>query len=449
MRTPGTTAIFAALRAAALGIAALFAGSVFASSPAAPGGAPPRVVLATIDGVISPAANMYLRRAIRFASASSAEAIVLQLDTPGGLLQSTEEMMKAILASPVPVVVYVAPQGGRAASAGVFLLYSAHIAAMAPTTNVGAATPVTTSAEPDNDNQRTLRRKVTNDAVARVRAIAARRGRNAEWAERAVRDAASITADQAVAMRVADLVARDVSDLLAKINGRAVELPAGVRALRTLNGMTVPFHQDARERFLGFLAHPNVGLVLMTVAIYGIVFELQNPGAIFPGIAGAIALLLAFASFSVLDVNLAGVALIGFAIALFIIELFVPGFGLLAGGGIVSFILGAVLLTSDHEPYFRTSIELAALIAVTTAAFFGLAVRSGLRAQRGRPKTGAAALVGEIGIAQSDLSPFGTIHVRGEQWSAEAVEGPVAHGDRVRVVDVVGLRLRVRGEPPR
>ncbi|MBM3451448.1 MAG: nodulation protein NfeD [Armatimonadetes bacterium] len=415
---------------------------------AAPPDGPPRVLVATIDGAISPATALYLRRAILHATSVGAEAIVLRLDTPGGLLQSTEEMTKAILASPVPVLVYVTPQGGRAASAGVFILYSAHVAAMAPTTNIGAATPVTTGVgESDNDNQRTLRRKVTNDAVAKIRAMAKRRGRNSNWAERAVREGVSITADQAVPLRVADLVARDVPDLLARVDGRTIELPGASRRLRTNDARTFPFDQDARERFLGFLAHPNVGLVLMTVAVYGIVLELQNPGSIFPGIAGGIALLLAFGSFAVLEVNIAGLALIGLAVVLFIVELFVPGFGLLAGGGIVSFVLGALLLTSDHDPVLRTSVELAVLIALATAAFFGFAVRAGLRAQRGRPKMGAPTLIGEVGVVLSDVNPVGTIQARGEIWSAESVEGPIASGQRVLVVSVDGLRLRVRKEP--
>ncbi len=407
--------------------------------------ATPLVYRVRVEGVISPASAMYISRGIRQAHEAGAAALVVELDTPGGLLKSTDDITKAILGSPVPVVVYVAPPGARAASAGVFLVYAAHVAAMAPTTNLGAATPVAVGGEQETESQRTMLRKATEDAVAKIRTLAKRRGRNAEWGERAVRQAAALPSEEAVRLKVVDLLAADVHELLNRIHGRTVEVLGAQRVLQTRGARVVDLGMDLRERFLDLLAEPNVGLILMTVAIYGILFELNNPGAVLPGVVGAIALILALASFAILQVNYAGLALIALGIALLMAELFVPGFGVLGVGGIVAFILGGILLTSNQEPYLRASVPLVVGLGLTTGAFFLFALGAGVRAQRRRPASGREALVGRVGVAKTDLEPFGTVLVAGEDWTAEAEE-PVRAGQRVRVVGVEGLRLRVRKE---
>lgn len=430
-------------RRVALLLLVLAVGLPVASAPVRP-----RVYVLRVQGVISPATVLYVERGIREADQAGAEALVVELDTPGGLMTSMDQITKAILASPIPVIVYVSPPGARAGSAGVFILYAAHVAAMAPTTNVGAATPVFAGGDQaqDDENRRALQRKVTEDAVARIRALARRRGRNAEWGERAIRQAASIPADEAVQLRVADLLARDLRDLLNRVDGRTVEVRGERVALRTRGAETVFLGMDLRERLLDLLAEPNIGLVLLTIGIYGIIFELNNPGAILPGIVGAIALVLGLASLAILQVNYAGLALIGLAVLLFLTDLFLPGHGVLTVGGVISFILGAILLTSNQEPYLRTSVELAVAIALLSGAFFLFAVGAGLRAQRRRPTTGREALVGASGVARSDLDPEGQVFVQGELWSAQSVDGLIRTGERVRVVDIEGLRLKVRKE---
>jgi len=411
---------------------------------AAPQG--PVVYRIRVEGVISPASAMYISRGIREAHAAGAVALVVELDTPGGLLKSTDDITKAILASPVPVIVYVAPPGARAASAGVFVVYAAHVAAMAPTTNLGAATPVTVGGgEQETESQRTMIRKATEDAVAKIRTLARRRGRNAEWGERAVRQAAALPSEEAVRMDVVDLLAADVHELLARVDGRTVEVLGGAQVLRTRGARVVDLDMDLRERFLDLLAEPNVGLILMTVAIYGILFELNNPGAVVPGVVGAIALILALASFAILQVNYAGLALMALGIALLMAELFVPGFGVLGVGGIVAFILGGILLTSNQEPYLRASVPLVVALGLMTGGFFLFALGAGIRAQRRRPVSGREALVGRVGVAKTDLDGQGLVLVAGEDWTAESDE-PVRAGERVRVVAVEGLRLRVRRE---
>ncbi|MDR5683242.1 MAG: nodulation protein NfeD [Armatimonadota bacterium] len=409
----------------------------------------PVVYVIRVDGVISPASATYIQRAITEAHRAGAAALVVELDTPGGLLRSTDDITKALLNAPLPVIVYVSPAGARAASAGVFVVYASHVAAMAPTTNLGAATPIAVGEGQETESQRTALRKATEDSVAKIRTIAERRGRNADWAERAIREAASISSEEAVRLRVIDFLAADLAELLVRADGRTVEVGGERRLLRTRGAETVRLEMDVRERLLDVLAEPNVGLILMTIAIYGIIFELNNPGAIFPGVVGAIALILAFTSFAILQVNYAGLALIGLSVALFITELFTPGFGVLGVGGIISFILGGILLTSNQEPYLRTSVELVLVLGLLTGAFFLFAVGAGLRAQRRRPSSGREALVGAVGVARSEIAPAGTVFVQGELWTAEADGDPIQPGERVRVVGLEGLRLRVRREGER
>lgn len=401
----------------------------------------PAVYLIKVDGVIGPATAHYISRAIGEADRGGATALIIQLDTPGGLMKSTDDITRAMLASPVPTVVYVSPSGARAGSAGVWITYAANIAAMAPATHIGAASPVGLGGQTPDE---TLKRKITEDAVANLRALANKRGRNAEWAEKAVREAASITEQEALRLRVIDLIAQDLRDLLRKIDGRTVETASGKVVLQTANARIVEISPDVREKFLDLLSDPNVGFVLMTIAIYGIIFELSNPGAIFPGVIGGIALILALASFAILKVNVAGLLLIGFALLLFLLDLFLPSHGILTAGGVASFIFGAILLTERQAPYLQISLQLIIAVALLTAAFFLFAVGAGLRAQRRVIRTGREGLMGATGVARTEINPEGTVFLQGELWSAISDGEPIPNGARVQVVGVEGLRLRVR-----
>jgi len=422
-------------------VAAWLASGVPAQAAAAPEA--PVVVRITIDGVIAPSAARFILRAIRDAEARQAEALVVMLDTPGGLLKSTDDMTRAILNARVPVVVYIAPRGARAASAGVFVTYAAHVAAMAPATHLGAASPVAIGGGEGREPDKTAMEKVTNDMVANIRAMARRRGRNADWAERAVREAVSITEEDAVRLRVVDLVADDFTDLLRRLDGRTVETDLGPRQLRTARARVVDLHMDLTERFLALLSDPNIGFILLNVGILGVLVELYNPGAVLPGVVGGIALILGLASFAILQVNVAGLLLIAFAILLFIADVKVPGHGVLTVGGVLAFIFGALLLTERQAPVLQISVRLVVAVALLLAGFSLVAVGAGLRAQRGAPRSGEERLVGALGVARSRLDPEGQVHVQGEMWSAVSLAGAIEEGMPVRVVAVDGLRLRV------
>jgi len=435
-----------ALRAAWVLTGLLLAG-LLSSGVTVHGGAAPADALAVhriiVDGIIGPSTSRFIVRAIRDATGS--EALIIQIDTPGGLLKSTEEITRAILNAPVPVIVYIAPRGARAASAGVFITYSAHVAAMAPATHLGAATPVNVGGEGGKPDD-TMARKVTNDAVANLRAMAKRRGRNADWGEKAIREAVSITDEDAVRLKVVDLIADDTIDLLRKIDGRSVETARGPVTLRTARARIIDRETDITERFLGMLSDPNIGFILMNVGTLGILVELYNPGAILPGVVGGIALILGLASFAILEVNAAGLLLILFAVLLFIADIKVPGHGVLTIGGVAAFVFGAILLTERQIPVLQISLRLIIATAAILAGFFLLAVSAGLRAQRVPRSSGGEQLVGAIGVVRSRLDPEGQVHVRGELWTAVSVGGPVEEGRPVRVVGVEGLRVRVTPE---
>jgi membrane-bound serine protease (ClpP class) len=419
--------------------------AVGASPPKAPAEPAPHVDVVHLEGVIAPATARYVIRAIREAEQDGAAALLIEMHTPGGLLKSMDDITRAMLNTKVPTVVYVYPPGSRAASAGVFITYAAGVAAMAPTTHLGAAHPVGVGGAGGQEDK-TMMAKVTNDAVAQIRGFAARHGRNADWAEKAVRESVSITETQALALHVIDVVSPDPRTLLDKIDGREVLTGAGTRRLHTRGARLVDIPMDLTEQFLALLSDPNVGFVLMTIAIYGIIFELSNPGSVFPGVIGGLALILALASFAVLEVNVAGVILIGFSLILFIADIKVPSHGVLTAGGIASFVIGSLLLTERQAPFLRISLTLIVTMAALTAAFFAFAVGAGLRAQRRKVTTGREGLVGAVGVARSQLNPEGTVFVQGEIWTAESVDGVIPAGSRVRVTQVEGLRLRVKKE---
>jgi len=443
MPTPRAVLGFALLALALAAVAPLPVGGA-----AAPPAGPPRVLRIDVDGVIAPATARYIARAVRQAEQERAEALLIRLDTPGGLLKSMDDITKAMLNAGVPLIVWVGPEGARAASAGVWVTYAAHIAAMAPATRIGAAHPVGVG-QGQGEQDRTLMEKVTNDAVASLQAIARRRGRNAAWAERAVRQSVSATADEAVRLDVVDLVAPTVDHLLRRVHGRTVETALGPRRLRTADARVVAVGMDVTEQFLSLLSDPNVGFILLNIGIVGILAELYNPGAILPGVVGGIALILGLASFAILEVNVAGLLLIALAVLLFIADIKVPGHGVLTVGGVVAFIFGAILLTERQAPFLRISLQLIVAVALAMAAFSLFALGAGLRAQRRAPAMVGLEVVGQVGVARSDLAPAGTVHVAGEEWSAVAVDGTIPAGQRVRVVGREGLRLYVEPETRR
>ncbi|TAM78240.1 nodulation protein NfeD [bacterium] len=415
-------------------------GAADAAAPVAQTAAP-IVDVAQLDGIIGPATARYVIRALEYAEQQNAQALVIEMDTPGGLLKSMQDMTKAILNSPVPTVVYVYPSGARAASAGVFVTYAANIAAMAPTTHLGAAHPVGMGLGGAGSTEMT---KVTNDAVAEIRGFAALRERNAAWAEQAVRRSVSISGQQALRLHVVDLIAESPRDLLVKIDGRSVRTTVGLRRLRTRDARIVDVPMNTAERLLLLLGDPNIGFILMTIAMYGIIFELSNPGSVFPGVIGGLALILALATFAVIEVNVAGLLLIAFALILFIADIKVPSHGVLTAGGIAAFVFGSVLLTEHQAPFLRISLVLILVVAALTAAFFAFAVGAGIHAQTRKVQTGREGLRDAIGVARSDLAPAGMVFVQGELWSAESADGVISQGQRVRVVQVKGLRLTVR-----
>lgn len=412
--------------------------------------APPRegpvVYRIDVEGVIAPATARYILRAIRQAEEARVEALVIRLDTPGGLLKSMDDITKAMLNAGVPIIVYVAPQGARAASAGVFVTYAAHVAAMAPATRIGAAHPVGVGQGGQGEQDKTLLEKVTNDSVANLRGIARRRGRNGDWAERAIRQSVSATDEEALRLHVIDLVAPDLGSLLRAVDGRAVTTSEGPRSLHTRQARIVALGMDVTEQFLQLLSDPNIGFILLNIGIVGVLAELYNPGLIFPGVVGAMALVLALASFAILEVNAAGLLLIALAVIMFIADLKVPGHGVLTMGGALSFVFGAILLTSRQAPFLRISLQLILGVAAGLAAFFFFAVGAGIRAQRAEVRSGSEGVVGSVGVARTTLDPGGMVYVRGEMWTARADDGRIAEGSRVRVVSMEGLTLRVREE---
>lgn len=394
-----------------------------------------------LASIVHPVAAEFLAEELEVADAAHAAALVIELDTPGGLLDSTRAMSEAMLAAKTPVIVWVAPEGARAASAGFFLLLSADFAAMAPSTNTGAAHPVGGAGE---TIEGVLGEKVEQDAAATIRALATRRGRNVERAEAAVKESLSFTADEALANGLIDLVAPDLATLLAGLDGKSFEKPAGsARTLEVAGAVVVDRPMHAFRRLLSILIHPNIAYLLMTIGFLGLYFELSHPGAILPGVVGGICLLLGLYALSVLPVDFAGVGLILLAIALFIAEVKVTSYGLLTVGGIVALVLGSLMLFDSPEPALRVSLGLVISVSLAFAAIAVLLASLALRAQGRRPTTGAEGLVGAHARTVSSLSPRGKVFVQGEWWNAVA-ESEVPAGVEVEVVAVDGMTLHVR-----
>ncbi len=398
-----------------------------------------RVLVTRLEGPVSPVTAAALAAALERAGREGYEALVVEVDTPGGLETSMRDMVKRLLAAPVPVLSWVTPGGARAASAGVFVVMAADVAAMAPGTNIGAATPVNLQGGMDS----TLARKATNDAAAFARTVAAQRGRNVSWAERAVREAVAASESEAIELGVVDFEAATLDELLAKADGRTWKR-GGARHRLALRGLPADrIEPGFRQRMLALIAEPNVAYILMMLGFYGLLFELQNPGAILPGVVGGICLILAFLAFSVLPVNYAGVALIVLAAVFFVAEIKVASHGLLTAGGILALLLGSLILFDTRGSGPRLSWGVIAAGTLVTAAFFLFVAGAGLMAQRRRVTTGRYGLIGARGVAIERLGPDGRVRVGDEIWNA-VCETPVNPGAEVEITGVDGLRLRVR-----
>jgi len=399
-----------------------------------------KVISITIDGTINPVSADFIRNSIEKASHENAECLLIHLNTPGGLLKSTRQIVSDILESAVPVIVYVSPGGAHAGSAGVFITLASHIAVMAPGTNIGAAHPVTLQQQMDS----TMSEKATNDAAAFIRSIAEKRNRNIAWAERAVRRSYSYSETEALEDSVIDLIAKNEKELLTKIDGKRIELSSGEKILHTASATIEERKMNVWEKILDIISDPNIAYILFLLGLYGLLFELYNPGAILPGIVGVISLILALYSMHTLPVNYAGLALIVFAIILFLLEIKIVSHGLLAIGGIISLLIGSMMLIKS-SPLEMLKISRSIIISATiiTALFFLFIVGLGIKAQRRKAVTGAEALINDIGEVIESLAPIGKVKVQGELWNAESLSGTINPGEKVRIKEMKNLKLYV------
>jgi membrane-bound serine protease (ClpP class) len=417
-------------------------------------------VLIDIKGAIGFVAAGQLAKAVEQATALGSPAIIVRIDTPGGLLTSTREMIHTILASRVPIIMYVAPDGSRAASAGTYLMYASHVTAMAPGTHLGAATPISLSPsglpgsppktppgsekQSEQDPSTAATRKTVNDAVAYMRTLAELRGRNADWGEKAVRDAATLTAGSALKERVTDIVARNVDDLLSQADGRSVTTAAGDVRLATKGRSVVEIKPDWKMQLMAVISDPNIALILLMIGIYGILFEFWSPGAVAPGVIGGVCLIVGLTALSVLPVNYSGLALLMFGIALMAAEALSPGFGIMGMGGLVAFALGALFLFDPAQSDIPVAVswQVVAGAAVLSAAFFAGILGFAAKARHRPVRTGVEQMIGSIGVVMDWADDNGRVHVNGEMWEARSSRS-LSRGQKVRVVGLAGLMLTV------
>ncbi len=408
----------------------------------------PSIYVIEVKGTINPVLHDYISRGIDQAEKDNVTAVIIQMDTPGGLDTAMRNIIQKIVNSRVPVVVYVSPSGARAASAGLYITLSAHVAAMAPNTAIGAATPVSLSSEgqaqevPDE-----LKQKIINDAAAYIRSLAESRGRNPEWAERAVREGVSITEQEALTLNVIDLVSPDLNTLITQLNGRTVTMLDGRNVtLQTTNVTIIPVKMRAIESFLYTIADPNIAFLLLSIATLGIMVEIFNPGLIFPGIVGAISGILAFYALGQLPVNIAGILLIVLAIGLFVGEALTASFGLFTTGGIISLVVGALILfqgQGGNPELFRVDPWLIAFVAILLAGIFAFVISRVIRAHRRQATTGREELIGKTAVARTALKPEGSVFFKGERWLAVMEKGQAEPGEEVVITRVDGLKLHV------
>ncbi|BAV35003.1 serine protease [Sulfuricaulis limicola] len=446
--------------------------AVEAGKPAAAAG---NVILLNISGAIGPATSDYVHRGLKKAQQAGATLVVLQMDTPGGLDTAMRKIIQDVIASPIPVVTYVSPSGARAASAGAYILLASHIAAMAPATNVGAATPVHIGGVPDpgggskppekedkkdSPDQKGKKEKpakagkpgmdekALNDAIAYIRGLAQMRGRNVEWAEKAVREADSISAEEAVKQNVADLIAADLPDLLKKLDGRKLSLQGREITLKTQGAQLQAYEPDWRNRLLATIADPNVAYILMLLGIYGLFFELWNPGYVLPGVIGGICLLLALYAFQVLPISFAGLGLILLGIAFMVAEAFLPSFGALGIGGVVAFVVGSIILMDTDVEGYTVAWPLIAGVALASAAFFFTVVALAMKARKRQVVSGQEEMLGATGAALENFKEGeGRVRVHSEEWQARSGTA-LKRGQKVKVVGIEGLVLTVEPYNP-
>jgi len=420
------------------------------------------IIQLTIEGAIGPATDDYIERALESANEQKAELVVIRMDTPGGLDTAMRGIVKNITNSSVPVVSYVAPTGARAASAGTFILYASHIAAMAPGTNLGAATPVQIGGLPQptaagkkgsknkekNDKAETIasddamKNKAINDAVAYIRGLAELHGRNQDWAEKAVREAASLPASDALKLNVIDIIAISMVDLLKQLEGREVNVQGQKRSLQTGGRVIQQIEPDWRSRLLSVITNPNIAYILMLIGIYGLIFELSNPGAIAPGTIGAISLLLALYSFQMLPINYAGMALILLGVALMVGEAFAPSFGMLGIGGVIAFVFGSIILMDTQVPGFAIDTSVIIIFSATSALIFVFVIGLAVKARRRSVVSGLEELTGGTAIVMADFEDRGRVSIHSESWNAIS-NVPLHKGQQVKVVGIKGLTLEV------
>lgn len=396
------------------------------------------MIVAEYEGVINPVAAEYLHDALEFAQSSDAQALIFKLDTPGGLDTSMRLMVKDITGSPIPVIVFVSPSGGRAASAGVFITMAAHVAAMAPGTNIGAAHPVAMGGEMDN----TMKEKVENDAVAYIKSIAEQHGRNVSWAEDAVRKSVSATEQEALKLKIIDVIAEDIPALLKYLQGRKIAVANGSFTFSSEPATLREFPMGTRLELLKILSDPNIAYLLMSIGTIGIMAELYSPGAILPGMVGTISLILAFYSLQSLPVNYAGVLLVILGAVFLLLEISVTSYGILALGGLTAMTLGGLLLIKSDAPYLQVSLSFLLPTVMTIGVLIGVIAWTAVKSGRRRPVTGAEGMIGSIGIAKTDLNPRGQITLQGEIWEAIS-QTPIRQGEAAEVMSIEGLTLKV------
>ena len=402
----------------------------------------PLFYIISIEAVINPVSAEYIIKSIEEAELDNIDGLIIELDTPGGLMESMRAIVKAELEADVPIIVYVGPSGSRAGSAGVFITLAAHIAVMDNGTNIGAAHPVGIGgSSPDSGS--VMWDKITNDAVAQIRSIAEKRNRNADWAEKSVSESASITEIEALELYVIDYISPNIESLLEAIDGDTIMLESRQVVLNTKAAKIVRKEVGFRYKFLLKLSDPNIDYLFMMLGFYGIFFEFSNPGSLVPGILGGIFIILALFSFQTLPINWAGVALILFAIILFILEIKVISYGGLTLGGIVSMVLGSIMLIDSPVPIMKVSLTMIIPVVLFTAGFFLLTMYLYYKAQKKKPAIGKEAQIGEIGIARTDVSKTGKINIHGEIWNAYSDE-PISSGESVEVISVNGLKLKIK-----